>query len=102
MGTEEDLDDVLGDILSKYDPATRKGINLGLMNYVGNTSSQSNYRNLFFGIDDGRATPKWTDRGRPGESQMSAAMAVFGGNLYVGTWEPAEGCAGSRLPVRRR
>jgi hypothetical protein len=92
--TEEKLDDVLGDILSKYDPDSRTGVNLGLMNYVGATSSQSNWRNLYVGIDAGRIDPKWTDCGRPGNSQFVAAMAVFDGHLYVGTWEPDEGQSG--------
>lgn len=92
--TDEKLDDVLGDILSKYDPESRTGVNLALMNYVGATSSQSNWRNLFVGIDAGRIAPEWTDCGRPGNSQFVAAMAVYDGHLYVGTWEPDEGQSG--------
>src|SRR5688572_30829192 len=39
--TEAALTDVLGDILSKYDPATRRGMTLSLMNYAGITTAQS-------------------------------------------------------------
>jgi len=86
--THEVLDDVIGDIMSKYDPATRRGLNLGIINHAGMTSSQSNYRNLYFGIDNARIAPEWTDCGRPGESVMGASMAVWNGSLYVGTCEP--------------
>ena len=48
--TDEDLDDVLGDVMSWYDPTTRNGFNLSLMNYAGVTCAQSNWRNVFFGI----------------------------------------------------
>ncbi len=92
--TEDKLDDVLGDILSKYDPAKRRGLNFSLMNYSGNTSAQSNYKNLFFGIDAGSELPAWNDCGRPGNSKMVWALTVFDGHLYAGTWEPGEGEAG--------
>ncbi len=92
--TEDRLKDVLGDILSKYDPVSRAGLNLGIMNYVGATSAQSNHRNLFFGIDGGGQAPQWTDVGRPGNNHMIWALSVYDGDLYAGTWEPAEGEAG--------
>ena len=34
-----------------YDPDTRTGFTLSLMNYAGVTNAQSNWRNLLFGID---------------------------------------------------
>ena len=92
--TEAQLKDVLGDVLSKYDPKARAGLNLGIMNYVGATSAQSNHRNVFCGIDGGRHTPKWIDAGRPGNNHMIWALSVYDGALYAGTWEPAEGEAG--------
>lgn len=92
--TEAELDDVLGDLLSKYDPATQTGLNLGLMDYVGATSAQSNHRNLWVGIDAGRIAPTWIDCGRPGRSQFIKALTVFDGCLYAGTWEPGKGEAG--------
>ena len=92
--TEAQLDDVLGDILSKFDPATRTGLNFSVMNYVGATSAQSNHRHVFFGIDGGQAQPKWVDCGRPGNNRMTWALTVHDGELYAGTWEPGEGEAG--------
>ena len=92
--TEARLRDVLGDVLSKYDPASRAGLNLSIMNYVGATSAQSNHRNVFCGIDGGQQTPQWVDAGRPGNNHMIWALTVFDGALYAGTWEPAEGEAG--------
>lgn len=92
--TDEELDDVVGDILSNYDPSTRRGINLSVMNYVGGTTAQSNWRNLFFGIGNGQSPTSWIDCGRPGNSRMVWALAVFDGGLYAGTWEPCEGEAG--------
>jgi hypothetical protein len=88
--TEAELTDALGDVLSKYEPDSRNGVNLSIMNYAGTTSSQSNYRNLLWGIDAGKIDPAWTDCGRPGNSLYAMAMAVFDGHLYVGTYEQGE------------
>jgi len=92
--TEAHLQDVVGDILSKFDPATRSGLNFSVMNYVGATSVQSNHRNVFFGIDGNQDQPKWVHCGRPGNNNMIWALTVYDGNLYAGTWEPGEGDAG--------
>jgi hypothetical protein len=92
--TEDKLDDVIGDLLSKYDPVTRRGLNLNVKHHAGMTCSQSNYRNLHFGIDSGRLDPEWTDCGRPGNAVFIMAMAVFEGDLYVGTFETQEGESG--------
>lgn len=88
--TEADLDDALGDILSWYDPQTRNGINFGLLNYSGVTCSQSNWRNVFFGIDDAHGGDDWQDCGRPGNNWLVNSLAVFNGDLYAATWEPGE------------
>ena len=90
LHTEANLTDVLGDLLSKYDPATRTGATLGIMNYAGVTSSQSNYRNLMFGIDAARIEPAWNDCGRPGNCRFVFALAVYDGHLYAGTWESGD------------
>lgn len=92
--TESELDDVLGDLVSKYDPQARTGLNLGVMNYAGVTSAQSNWRNLAFGIDAGKIDPEWTDRGRPGNNHYVKALAVHDGSLYAATWEPGKGEVG--------
>ena len=88
--TESELDDALGDILSWYDPGTRNGFNFGLLNYSGVTSSQSNWRNVFFGIDAAQGGDTWVDCGRPGNNWMINSLTVFDGDLYAATWEPGE------------
>ena len=94
VNTPQRLQDVIGDVLSSYDLTTRTGLNLSIMNYAGITNSQSNYRNVFFGIDDGEETPTWKKCGRPGNSQYVRSLTVFDGNLYASTWEPAVGDRG--------
>ncbi len=86
--TAEKLTDTLGDVMSWYDPKTRNGFNLGLMNYAGVTCAQSNYRNVFFGIDAAQGGDQWLDCGRPGNNQLVNSLVVFDGDLYCSTWEP--------------
>ena len=92
--TDDDLDDVIGDIVSKFDPESRRGFGLSIMNNAGVTSSQPNYRNVFFGIDNARTAPQWTDCGRPGNNIFVCALAVHQGALYAGTFETGEREAG--------
>lgn len=94
VSTERALDHVLGDVLCKFDPATRRGINFGLLNYAGVTSSQCNHRNVFFGIDDAKLDPQWTDCGRPGNAVCVFSLCVHDGNLYAGTFEMGKDEAG--------
>ena len=91
--TENKLDDVLGDILGKYDPKSRRGINWCIQNFHGVTSGQSNYRNVLFGVDDAHAT-NWIDCGRPGNNLMVWCLCVYRGDLYAGTFEAGEDEAG--------
>ena len=91
--TEESLDDVLGDLVSKYDPAARRGLNWCIKSGAGMTNSQANDRNVQFGIDAG-TEPVWSDRGRPGNAVYVMAMAVHDGKLFVGTCEAGPGEAG--------
>lgn len=90
---EADLDDLAGGILMKYDPARRRGLVLA-MRESSVTTAQANFRNLHFGIDDGRGGENWADEGRPGRSVFTMALAVHRGELYAGTCEPGEGEAG--------
>lgn len=94
LHTEAVLDDTLGDLVTKFDPAARRGLNLGVMNYHGVVCAQSNYRNVFFGIDDGAAPRGWEDCGRPGNAVYPMALCVFEGDLYAGTFEFAKDEAG--------
>lgn len=91
--TEDSLDDVPGDLVSKYDPAARRGLNWCVKNGAGMTNSQANDRNVHFGVDAG-TEPVWTDRGRPGNAVYVMAMAVHDGKLFVGTCEVGPGEAG--------
>ena len=81
--TAKDLDDVLGDVLGWYDPDSRTGMNLTLMNFSGVTSAQSNTRNILFGIDAGRLATRGGDRGAgivPGQPDKSLLFQALTGN----------------------
>ena len=94
VNTAEELDDVLGDLIGKYDPLSRRGFNFSIQNYAGVTSSQSNYRHLHFGIDNGSPVGDWTDHGRLGNAVLIFGMAVCDGQLFAGTCEAGEKQAG--------
>ncbi len=87
LHTAAKMDDNLGDLITKYDPKSRKGFTLSLVNHAGATGSQANYRNLQFGIDDGKQSAQWRDEGRPGKAIFIHSMAVHQGDLYVGSVE---------------
>jgi hypothetical protein len=90
--TVRDLDDVAGDIASKYDPSTRRGFTFGVKTNAV-TFSQSNDRQLQFGIDSGRAA-EWQDCGRPGNCIFVMGLIAFDGTLYAGTCEAGQDEAG--------
>lgn len=56
--TEKDLDDVIGDVLSKYDPEKRKGFTLSIKASSGGYQSQGDDKHVYFGIDDAK-TSDW-------------------------------------------
>lgn len=79
------VNDVLGDLVSKFDPATRKGFVLTFKSNTSGYNGLSDTRNLYFGVDSG-TEGKWADCGRPGGvAHSSDALTVFNGDLYVGT-----------------
>lgn len=79
--------EVVGDILSQFNPETRQGWQVSVLTNTGMTSTaQSNYRNLHFGIDNGHLG-SWTDCGRPGQAVKISALSTLGGHLYAGTFE---------------
>jgi hypothetical protein len=80
--------DIPGDILSQYDYISHKGVHISLKT-SSVTTSQVNYRQLYFGIDNGKL-PAWVDCGRPGNSICSFSLTSFKGNLYTGTCEPGK------------
>lgn len=92
--TDAELTDVLGDIVSQYDPVARRGFQLSLLCNHGVTSSQSNYRNVHFGIDAGTEPGEWTDHGRLGDAILVFSMAVHEGQLFAGTCVPEHDKAG--------
>jgi hypothetical protein len=82
--TEKGVDDCLGDIMSQF-CADRKGFNLTLVHNTSGYNSQSDQRQLFFGLDNA-TNGSWTDCGRPGgKTNCTDALTVFNGDLYVGT-----------------
>jgi hypothetical protein len=83
--TEQDLDDVLGDVASKFDPALRKGFSLSLNASAAGYNSSGNDKQVSFGIDDGSKPGEWKDCGRPGGvTHNSDALTAFDGSLYAG------------------
>jgi hypothetical protein len=91
--TTRTLDDVVGDLASKFDPAARRGFNWCVKDGHGSVGSQANFRNIQFGIDSG-TEPEWTDCGRPGSAVYVMALAVFNGELFAGICEPGQDQAG--------
>lgn len=100
-----------GDLVSRFDPVSRRGFALSCVTNGGVTStSQANLRGLQFGIDAGRlpdaADPAagdlirqpspWIDRGRPGAAVHVAALHTSGGDLFAGTFE-IEACERGHL-----
>ena len=80
--------DVVGDLISKFDPEARKGFQLVVSTQTGTTvTTQPNYRQIQFGIDDAHADDAWTDCGRPGQAVKIATLATVNGHLYAGTTE---------------
>jgi len=90
VNTAEELDDLLGDLISKYDPVARRGFQLSIQNHSGVTSSQPNFRHVHFGIDNGQSEPDWTDHGKLGNAMLIFGMAVYQGQLFCGTCEAGE------------
>jgi len=95
INTEGDADSPIGDILSRYDSAARRGLILGVKTSAGVTFSQANYRHLQFGIDDDRES-SWDPAGRPGGdgTLLAFALVEHDGQLYAGTCRPGEGDSG--------
>lgn len=91
--TEPGDTDYVGDLISAFNPATRTGFGLGVVTHAGVTSSQSNYRNLQFFVDND-TSPLWRDCGRPGNATLVFSLAVHEGNLYAATFEHGQGLRG--------
>ncbi len=87
---EGPVTDIAGDIVSKYDPALRRGFTLSLGASSGGYNSQGADRQVFFGIDNA-STPAWEDCGRPSPTSnyVSNSLTVFDGDLYAATTDGA-------------
>jgi hypothetical protein len=92
--TDTATSDGLGDILSQYDAARRRGFSLTLKDNGGVTFTQANARHLQFGIDNDQAPATWIDNGRPNRALLVFALCTHQGQLYAGTCEPATGESG--------
>lgn len=88
VNVEQALTDIPGDVVSQYDPKTQRGFHLTLKSNASPTS-QSSYRQLIFGIDDGKSG-QWTNAGRPGSALMAFALAEYKGELYAGVCQPGK------------
>ena len=76
----------LGDIAAAYEPASRRGWTLGVLD-GSPCGNYPNDRELSFTLDAGTA-PSWTDLGQPSTATiMVSALAVLDGSLYAATWE---------------
>jgi hypothetical protein len=84
VNTPQDLDSVIGDVFSKYDPHRRRGVNLSICGSSPGYSGIGDAKNVQFGIDNG-VNESWTDCGRPSKNNpLICALAVYKGNLYAG------------------
>src|SRR5687767_1949352 len=88
--TEAQVDDAIGDVLSLYDPAQRRGLNLSINSSASGYLSQSNDRHVYFGIDDAKLG-EWEDCGRPSATSpyVFNSMIVYKGQLYAAISEGA-------------
>ena len=92
--TDAVLDDVLGDLISQYDPATRTGFHLGIYSHGGVTNGQPNSRQLHFGMDQGRIEKEFTDHGRLGTAVYVMSLCVHKDRLYAATSHAGDDEAG--------
>ncbi|MDP6112190.1 MAG: LamG domain-containing protein [Planctomycetota bacterium] len=75
---------VFGDILSKFDPVGRTGLNLHVAGSSPAYSAMSDQRHVHFGIDDGYIG-NWEDFGKPEPSSSHVtAIVTWQGELYAG------------------
>jgi hypothetical protein len=88
--TVEKLEDVVGDVLGKFDASSRQGFTLIVKASSGGYNSQGTDKHVYFGIDNGR-TSDWQDCGRPSPTSnyVSNSLTVFDNHLYAGTTDGA-------------
>ncbi|MBT4612185.1 MAG: hypothetical protein HOC05_19220, partial [Gemmatimonadetes bacterium] len=81
---EDPMRHVFGDILCKFDPVSRCGLNLHVAGSSPAYSAMSDQRHVHFGMDDGYIGT-WEDLGKPepGNSNVTT-MVTYRGQLYAG------------------
>src|SRR5689334_8040040 len=72
--TQNELDDVLGDIFDKYDPSRRRGITVSAYSSGSGYQGQGNDRHVCFGIDNAHTSP-WEDCGRPSQASRHVSRS---------------------------
>lgn len=88
--TGKDLRGSFGTLLSKFDSDRRRGFEIALCTNSSGYNSQSDTRQLCFGLDDG-TNGMWTDCGRPNNrTHISDSLTVFKGDLYAGSTDGPE------------
>jgi hypothetical protein len=90
----DDTTDLPGSIASHFDERQRRGFSLGFVTNTGVTSSQANFRQLEFGIDNGHDEPQWSDHGQLGNALLIFSLCVHDGALFAGTCEAGATAAG--------
>ena len=91
----DERDDVVGDLVGKFDERTRTGLNLCIKSSSPSYNSHGDARNVHFGIDNGIDGP-WEDCGKlwPSNTYVSS-LVVYRGAMYAGladAADPREAC----------
>jgi hypothetical protein len=88
--TQQDVTDIIGDVLSKFDASRRKGFTFCIKSSSGGYSSEGTDKHVYFGIDNGTQAD-FEDCGRPNATSnyISNSMTVFDGHLYCGNTDAA-------------
>lgn len=83
--TDYNVTDVIGDVLSKFSAAERRGFNLYMNSTGPSRNGGSDNQHIYFGIDNAKMSD-WFDCGRPGPtSNFCSSLTVYRGDLYVAT-----------------
>jgi hypothetical protein len=94
---EAPMTHVFGDVLSKFDPAGRTGLNVHVAGSSPAYSAMSDQRHVHFGIDDGHAG-SWQDFGKPEPtSSHVTSLVTWQGKLYAGIADAATPDAACRV-----
>ncbi len=82
--TDKIVNSVVGDVLSKYDPDIRRGINLSINASRGGYNDFGSARYVYFGIDNAKLS-EIQDCGKPGmgSDYISNSIVVYDGHLYA-------------------